>query len=210
MSKIMDSADCVYCRKVKSGYWRMAEGWLCKECYGKIYWGIHSYNKWGEKSRYATEINKRLTAKELEDCFNCLKKGEELRRESTPTVSSQDGSLLIDGDKGLIYVGENVYSPTDEKYTAPAHPVENIAGYYLLYHSEIISPTDNAIKSAYLMIEFKDQPLRYERIPLGKPKGFFNFNRRRNYRKRVREYFDIMQTLTGKGPDRERTVIYKP
>ncbi len=70
--------------------------------------------------------------------------------------------------------------------------------------------TDNAIKSAYFMIEFKDQPLKYERIPLGKPKGFFNFNRRHYYRKKAREYFDIMQDLTGILPKKDQTVVYKP
>lgn len=210
MSEIMGSSDCVYCHKVKSGYRRMAEGWLCNECYGKVFWGIRRFSKWGEKSRHCTEYNKRLTVAELDKCFECLEKGRKLREESTPTLSSEDGALLIDENKKLIYIGENVYSPLDEKYISPAHRLENIEGYFIMYYSEVISWTDNAIKSAYLMIEFKNEPLKYERIPLGKPKGFFNINRRHYYRKRAREYFDIMQSVTGSLPKKDLTVIYKP
>ncbi|MCM1308689.1 MAG: hypothetical protein NC223_08835 [Butyrivibrio sp.] len=213
MSEITDpmaSTDCVYCRKVRSGRKRMAEGWLCNECYGKAFWGIRRFSKQNEKSSHCNEYNKRLTVAELDECFECLRKGKELRAQSTPTLSSSDGALLIDENKGLIYIGENVYSPLDEKYVSPAHRLDNIEGYFIMYYSEVISLTDNAVKSAYLMLEFKNEPLKYERIPLGKPKGFFNVNRRHYYRKRAKEYFDIMQRVTGSPPGKGLTVIYKP
>lgn len=209
MSAIMKSADCVYCYKDKSGYWPMAEGWLCNECYSKIYWGIRNYKKIGIRN-HCVEYNEKLTRKQMEDCFEALESGRKLRDEAGLTLRSSDGLLLIDEDKGLIYIGDKVWNPLDDEYISPAHYIKNIEQYYILYYSEVLSWTDNAIKSAYLMIKFKDEPLRYERIPLGKPKGFFNFGRRRNYRRRAKEYYEIMQNITGMKSAKDQTFVYKP
>lgn len=209
MSSLIGTADCIHCNKVKSGSYETVNGWLCNECYKKIYYGVRRFRPAGMLSKYYNEYDKLLTDEEIEKAFAEIEEGRRLREESKATLTSPDGKIIIDQDKNLIYLSEDIKTVVNENYISPAHDLSKLSKYYLLFESAILSKTDNAIKYGNIMLEFEDCQIRYEKIPLGKPKGFFNFQRKMYYRKHAKELLMFLAEVTGQPHGKEAVVTFK-
>lgn len=208
MDGFFGSPDCVHCKKVKSGNIEMKEGWLCDACAEKIHYGISGFKQYNVSGKLA-EYNRLLTNDEIEKCFAELENNVDLVKQCKATKQSEKGNILIDEEKGVIYVARDVRIPIKGEYVPPAHKITDITDYYIMYRSQMISRTDNAIKTAYVVIEFADSALRYELIPLGNPKGFFNFQRRLYYKKASQSEMRFLQEIIGRPPKKPITVVYK-
>lgn len=209
MSSLIGTADCIHCNKVKSGCHETVNGWLCDECYNKIYYGIRRIRPVGVISKHHEEYDRMLSDEEIEKAFGELSEGMRLRSISNADKTSPDGKILIDTENNTIFLSEDVGAANGVLPLPVAYRLSRLSDYFLMFESAVLSKTDSAIKNAYVVLEFDGCQIKYAKIPLGRPKGFFNFQRKMFYRKHSKELMTFLAEVLEKPHKKEITVLFK-